>query len=214
MLYFIIALYSILAFADGTREKFVTFGSAIKLINTDHNVRLHSHDINYGSGSGQQSVTGSHQHEDANSYWIVNPTFKMESRGTYVKCGDMIRLQHMNTKKNLHSHLFPSPLSGSQEVSAFGTDGEGDSGDHWVVICSDDYWKRDEPVMLKHVDTNVYLSVSGRQYGSPISGQMEVVGTSRMSSVHWKTGEGFYFHNSDNIIKDESSHSDHWHTEL
>uniref|UniRef100_V5HAV7 Putative secreted stromal cell-derived factor 2 n=1 Tax=Ixodes ricinus TaxID=34613 RepID=V5HAV7_IXORI len=38
--------------------RYVTCGSVLKLQNTEHGVRLHSHDIKYGSGSGQQSVTG------------------------------------------------------------------------------------------------------------------------------------------------------------
>jgi len=33
---------------------FVTCGSALKLLNHYHDVRLHSHDVKYGSGSGQQ----------------------------------------------------------------------------------------------------------------------------------------------------------------
>jgi len=39
-----------------------------------------------------------------------------------VKCGNIIRLQHLATSKNLHSHNFASPLSGNQEVSAYGDD--------------------------------------------------------------------------------------------
>lgn len=27
-------------------------------------------------------------------------------------------------------------MSGYQEISAYGDNGEGDSGDHWVVVCS------------------------------------------------------------------------------
>ena len=34
--------------------QYVTCGSAIKLANSENNVRLHSHDVKYGSGSGQQ----------------------------------------------------------------------------------------------------------------------------------------------------------------
>ena len=34
--------------------EFVTCGSSLKLLNTYNNVRLHSHDVKYGSGSGQQ----------------------------------------------------------------------------------------------------------------------------------------------------------------
>ena len=35
--------------------------------------------------------------------------------------------------------------------------GEGDTGDHWMVICDDNFWERDEGVMLKHVDTEVWV---------------------------------------------------------
>lgn len=45
---------------------------------------------------------------------------------TPVKCNDIIRLEHFQTKKNLHSHNFASPISKQQEVCAFGTDGVGD----------------------------------------------------------------------------------------
>lgn len=52
----------------------VTCGSVFKLLNTAYKIRLHSHDIKYGSGSGQQSVTGSELKEDVNSIWIVKGT--------------------------------------------------------------------------------------------------------------------------------------------
>ena len=50
---------------------YVTCGSISKLMNTDYKVRLHSHDIKYGSGSGQQSVTAVEAKEDGNSYWLI-----------------------------------------------------------------------------------------------------------------------------------------------
>ena len=104
----------------------VTCGSVIKLQNAYHRVRLHSHDVKYGSGSGQQSVTGTDQKEDVNSHWAIRgPTFKQNcARGEPVTCGQEIRLQHQSTLRNLHSHHFTSPLSNSQEVSAFGENGE------------------------------------------------------------------------------------------
>lgn len=34
--------------------KYITCGSVLKLVNPKHNVRLHSHEVKYGSGSGQQ----------------------------------------------------------------------------------------------------------------------------------------------------------------
>lgn len=45
-----------------------------------------------------------------------------------IKCGAIVRLTHYTTKKNLHTHLHRSPLSGNQEVSCFGDSGEGDAG--------------------------------------------------------------------------------------
>ena len=44
-------LFCILLQGEGREtESFVTCGSVVKLINTKHNVRLHSHDVKYGSG--------------------------------------------------------------------------------------------------------------------------------------------------------------------
>lgn len=53
--------------------------------------------------------------EDSNSYWSVRGTSDaLCHRGTPVKCGQTIRLTHVNTGRNLHSHYFASPLSSNQ----------------------------------------------------------------------------------------------------
>ncbi|XP_004747041.1 stromal cell-derived factor 2 isoform X3 [Mustela nigripes] len=138
----------------------VTCGSVVKLLNTRHNVRLHSHDVRYGSGSGQQSVTGVTSVDDSNSYWrIRGKTATVCERGTPIKCGQPIRLTHVNTGRNLHSHHFTSPLSGNQEVSAFGEEGEGEqygrpiSGQkevHGMAQPSqNNYWKAMEGIFMK-----------------------------------------------------------------
>lgn len=115
----------------------MTCGSVVKLYNTDYKIRLHSHDVKYGTGSGQQSVTGTEIQEDVNSHWAIKAaTDKICSRGDPIKCGSIIRLEHLATNKNLHSHQFSSPLSGNQEISCYGDNGEGDTGDHWQVVCS------------------------------------------------------------------------------
>lgn len=54
----------------------VTCGSVFKLTNNAFKIRLHSHDIKYGSGSGQQSVTGTDIKDDVNSNWVVKGTNK------------------------------------------------------------------------------------------------------------------------------------------
>lgn len=72
-----------------------------------------------------------------------------------ITCGQTLRLEHLATKKNLHSHHFSSPLSDKQEISAFGEEGEGDAGDDWMVICDGEAWDRSQDIMLRHVDTDV-----------------------------------------------------------
>ncbi|XP_023020795.1 stromal cell-derived factor 2 [Leptinotarsa decemlineata] len=197
---------------QASTQKYVTCGSVIKLLNTDYRVRLHSHDVKYGTGSGQQSVTGTEIQEDINSHWMVKAgTGKHCVRGRPIKCGSVIRLEHVETKKNLHSHNFQSPLSGNQEISCYGNGGEGDSGDNWTIVCSGDNWHRDDSVMFKHVDTQMYLSISGKTFGRPITGQMEVIGVySSSGSVHWQTAEGVFIHAADS----SSQHTHSAHEEL
>lgn len=174
--------------------EYVTCGSVIKLLNTRHGVRLHSHDIKYGSGSGQQSVTAVSDTTDKNSFWQIKGKEDSQcERGTPIKCGSTITLLHVATRRNLHSHNFQSPLSHNQEVSCFGEDGDGDAGDNWVVVCSTQQWRRNEAVRLKHVATEKFLTVTGDVYGRPIHGQKEVCAHSTASqNNYWKSMEGVY----------------------
>lgn len=199
-----------LVFAQcGARDldsSYVTCGSVVKLMNTRHSVRLHSHDVKYGSGSGQQSVTGVDSADDANSYWrIRGKPDKVCQRGEPIRCGEAIRITHMKTGRNLHSHHFSSPLSNHQEVSAFGENGEGDDLDVWAVQCGETYWERDDAVRIKHVGTEVFLSVTGEQYGQPIRGQREVHGMpSPNQHNYWKVMEGVFIQpSSDPVRHDE-----------
>ncbi|XP_027018602.1 stromal cell-derived factor 2-like protein 1 [Tachysurus fulvidraco] len=189
-------LFFIFAKCQGrdSESDYVTCGSLVKLLNTRHNVRLHSHDVKYGSGSGQQSVTGVDTVDDANSYWrIRGKPNEICQRGVPIKCGQAIRFTHMKTGRNLHSHHFSSPLSNNQEVSAFGENGEGDDLDVWTVQCSGTYWEREDTVRFKHLGTSVFLSVTGEQYGHPIRGQREVHGMpSASQNNYWKVMEGVF----------------------
>jgi len=190
--------------------EYVSCGSVIKLLNSNNNVRLHSHDVKYGSGSGQQSVTGTETQEDINSYWAVKgKSDKLCQRGEPIECGQVVRFEHIQTKKNLHSHHFTSPLSGNQEISAFGDNGEGDTGDNWTVVCSGDYWERGTNFRLKHVDTEMWLAISGHTYGRPIHGQMEIIGASYPdSSSYWKASEGIYIKPNEKQNKNNGKHDE------
>jgi dolichyl-phosphate-mannose--protein O-mannosyl transferase len=196
--------------------EYVTCGSTIKLIHEGSRFRLHSHDIAYGSGSGQQSVTAHGSRNDPNSYWIVKEPDSATpcAIGTKIKCGSVIRLEHASTRRNLHSHAIRAPLtSRHHEVSGYGVAGEGDSQDNWIVECQenqqcsaadqcedDDNWKREELIRLRNQETGNYLFTFGdiRFDDSncprcPINGQQEVSATfDKSAKTLWFAGEGIY----------------------
>jgi len=205
-------VYSLLALVAAGDESPVTCGSMVKLQHVGSSSHLHSHQIQWGSGSGQQSVTGHGSNNDAGANWLVKSAHGKDAScevGTPLKCGSVIRLEHINTGKNLHSHLFKAALSGQQEVSGFGDHGQGDTGDDWVVQCAgkassgSKYWMRGESIELKHKDTNKYLYTSNRVtftasncgQSCPIMGQMEVStsGTKQGGDTKWKTAQGLFF---------------------
>jgi dolichyl-phosphate-mannose--protein O-mannosyl transferase len=175
----------------------VTCSSAIKLTNSETKFKLHSHDIKYGSGSGQQSITAFPHADDPNSYFIVYGGLEDECpRGQPIKCQSSIRLRHMNTNVFLHSHLHESPLSGNQEVSGYESTSNQD--DEWKVLCSSSsgFWERDLVVKLQHSTTGKYLSTSRKYtFGNPIPGQMEVSAIISKSGkeTDWVAMEGIYF---------------------
>jgi dolichyl-phosphate-mannose--protein O-mannosyl transferase len=72
----------------------VTYGSVVKLMHEKTKHRLHSHDVSYGSGSGQQSVTGFPEGDDSNSYWV--------SIGLLVTISGISRLIRMPNFSQFH----------------------------------------------------------------------------------------------------------------
>ncbi|XP_050219785.1 stromal cell-derived factor 2-like protein [Mercurialis annua] len=173
----------------------ITYGTVLKLMHERTKFRLHSHDVPYGSGSGQQSVTGFPNVDDANSYWIVRPEPDTAKQGDPIKSGTIIRLQHMKTRKWLHSHLHSSPISGNLEVSCFGGESQSDTGDYWRLFIegSEKTWKKDQRIRLQHVDTSGYLHSHDKKYQRIAGGQQEVCGVreKRADNV-WIAAEGVY----------------------
>lgn len=182
--------------ASSTEGVEVTYGSVIKLMHERSKFRLHSHDVPYGSGSGQQSVTGFPNVDDANSYWVVKPAHDSSAKqGDTIKSGSLIRLQHMKTHKWLHSHLHASPISGNLEVSCFGGETESDTGDHWKLEIEGkgNIWKQDQKIRLRHVDTGGYLHSHDKKYQRIAGGQQEVCGVKEKTRDNiWLAAEGVY----------------------
>eukprot|EP01156_Anaeramoeba_ignava_P022444 Anaeramoba_ignava/c20673_g1_i2.p1 GENE.c20673_g1_i2~~c20673_g1_i2.p1 ORF type:complete len:108 (-),score=40.93 c20673_g1_i2:193-516(-) len=91
----------------------------------------------------------------------------------------MIRLEHIKTGRNLHSHgNFNSPTTNQQEVTCYGNSGIGDGNDNWKLEFKDSNkkpWKGKNTITLTHVNTGAKLhSHAGNQ--TKVSHQQEVTG--------------------------------------
>ncbi|XP_053139923.1 protein O-mannosyl-transferase 2 isoform X2 [Hemicordylus capensis] len=122
--------------------EYLAYGSVI----TMKNLRmaggyLHSHWHLYpeGVGARQQQVTA-YLHKDLNNLWIIKKhnvntdhsdfSFPVE----FVRSGDIIRLEHKETSRNLHSHQHEAPLTRKHlQVTGYGINGTGDSNDFWRI---------------------------------------------------------------------------------
>ncbi|KAL8169121.1 UNVERIFIED_CONTAM: Protein O-mannosyl-transferase 2 [Gekko kuhli] len=122
--------------------EYLAYGSVV----TMKNLRmaggyLHSHWHLYpeGVGARQQQVTA-YLHKDLNNLWIIkkynlnadylDPSLPVE----FVKHGDIIRLEHKETSRNLHSHQHEAPLTRKHlQVTGYGINGTGDSNDFWRI---------------------------------------------------------------------------------
>lgn len=129
----------------------VAYGSNLTIKNAGFGGGLlHSHIQTYPEGSKQQQVTCYH-HKDENNHWTIRPPREQDDEQSYdqpdnpdfirfLKDGDLIRLTHISTNRNLHSHPVNAPITtGQWEVSCYGTDTVGDTQDNWKVEIVDDF---------------------------------------------------------------------------
>ncbi|GFU18652.1 protein O-mannosyl-transferase 2 [Nephila pilipes] len=102
---------------------------------------LHSHLHLYPKnvGTQQQQVT-MYSHKDENNKWLVKRFDSEPSSSTsanpveLVLNGDLIRLEHIVTKRNLHSHKEMAPITKNhQQVTCYGQNGVGDANDMWRI---------------------------------------------------------------------------------
>jgi hypothetical protein len=121
----------------------------IRLRHVETGAHLHSHRVNYttAGSSTQQQVTG-FLNIDNNDLW-------------YVRCqppigpltnGSIISLEHLVTRKLLHSHPVPAPVTTDQhEVSCYGG---GDQNDFWTLhLEAGGVWKVGDHLKLIHRET-------------------------------------------------------------
>jgi len=202
----------------------ITYSSSVTIIHKPSKLKLYSSKITWGSGSGQQAVTAMEDRYDSATLWLVKEghSESPKAAGDPVPCGALIRLEHLDSLKNLHSHLHKSPVSNNLEVSAFGENGEGDSGDSFVVECPKGatVWTRMADVYLKHKAIGNYLSSNKNDVFTqrncprcPIVGHQEVVVLKNSKTT---PGDNETWRASDGVIlsKETEDVSDKKHDEL
>ncbi|XP_049305919.1 protein O-mannosyl-transferase 2 isoform X2 [Bactrocera dorsalis] len=150
----------------------VTYGAIVTIKN--HKTGggyLHSHYHLYpkGIGARQQQVT-TYTHKDDNNKWLIKPYNKDSIDNLkYISHGALIRLEHVATRRNLHSHGEPAPLTKRHlQITGYGEDGQGDANDIWQVLLVDG--KQNTSVktvttkfLLIHYLQNCALTTSGQQ---------------------------------------------------
>ena len=157
------------------------FGDTITLRHVNTGKVLHSHKSNYPSGSKQQQVTCTGS-PDGQSAWLVCGQHGniLQLPGIPLKAGTVFRLQHVRTKRNLHSHKVTSAVTKQQEVSCFGEWGLGDTNCNWRLEFSADF------VKLIHVNTGKSLHSHEAYYPLWGHNQQEVTCFGgNDSSNHW-----------------------------
>ena len=168
------------------------YGSIVRMNHVLTGNTLHSHAINYGhpGTSGQQQVTAFAGYDDNDLWRVKGPDGQPDNyrAGQPVQHGDIVRLEHQGTRRNLHSHAgFPSPVTGQQEVTGFGSNGVGDSNDNWrMEIEGGGSWTSGKRVRLIHINTNCGLhSHPGFSHPQWTMGQQEVTGFPRRDDNDW-----------------------------
>ncbi|KAI7897594.1 family 39 glycosyltransferase [Cokeromyces recurvatus] len=150
----------------------IAFGSNVTLKNYGYGGGLlHSHPHFYPEGSRQQQITA-YSFKDLNNLWQLryphnDATNNNNDTATvqFIKDGDIVRLFHLNTGHNLHSHPIPAPISIKHwEVSAYGNESSGDFQDHWQLEVVQNV-QQDKQVgslmtrfRLRHVYLHCYLA--------------------------------------------------------
>jgi hypothetical protein len=170
----------------------VAHGATIKVSHLRTGRTLHSHALFYGhrGSSGQQQVTAFEAADDNDLWRVKGPdgTPHDYRAGQSAAHGDIIRLEHVLTARNLHSHAgHPSPVTGQQEVTCFGDGGIGDGNDNWrVEMEGGGVWSAHRRVRLIHEPTNHALhSHPGLSHPVWTAGQQEVTGFAERDDNDW-----------------------------
>uniref|UniRef100_A0A1B6CJ65 Protein O-mannosyl-transferase 2 n=2 Tax=Clastoptera arizonana TaxID=38151 RepID=A0A1B6CJ65_9HEMI len=181
----------------------VAFGSVVTLKN--HRTGggyLHSHWHLYpdGVGARQQQIT-TYTHKDENNKWLVKKYNNDSTNGTeLLKHGDLVRLEHVLTRRNLHSHREQAPITKKHyQVTGYGENGTGDANDVWKVeiiggVVGDVVTTVTSRLKLVHYLQNCILTTSGKQLPKWAYEQQEVSCNPNLRDKHaiWNVEDNIF----------------------
>ncbi len=191
-------------------SKVITCGSILRIQNVMTKFHLSSNRLTWATGSHLQIITSVKESDNNESLFIIKEGEGLAECETArpIFCDSIIRLEHVATGKNLHSHKFPSFVTDSQEACGFGDDGKGDLNDNFQIVCynsKEKVLKAKTNFLLRHVDTDkfLYVNINKSLYddyncrGCPILGQREVSLTHmKDKQCLWKIVGGMIYSNN------------------
>lgn len=165
---------------------------------------LHSHWHLYpeGVGAKQQQVT-TYSHKDSNNKWLIKRGLDdEESIDIFVRDGDLIRLEHVTTKRNLHSHFEVAPVTKRHyQVTCYGENGTGDANDIWQIHKDGSQRDDDDRIYtvrsrfrLVHYLTKCALHSHSKQLPKWAYEQLEVTCNPKLfdKNNYWNIEDNFY----------------------
>ena len=193
------------------KSSVITCGSTLRIRNEITKYHLSSFNMNWSTGSHLQIITAVKEDDSYDSLFTIKEGDGLPpcENGEPIKCNSIIRLEHVKTGKNLHSHEFPSFITRQQEACAFGENGEGDVNDNFRIICykwNEEEIKGETSFFLQHVPTEQYLFIDYKKSlyndhncrGCPINGQREVSLTkNKDKQCLWHVAGGILFNAPD-----------------
>ena len=208
---------------ENINEKIITCGSALRIQNEITKYYLASFNMNWSTGSHLQIITAIGDDNSNDNLFIIKEgeTYPSCRSGEPILCNSVIRLEHVVTGKNLHSHVFPSMLSNSQEACGFGENGDGDVNDNFRIICykqtNNTIIKGNTYFFLQHVPTEKYLYINYQKSmfddyncrGCPINGQREVSLTDKKDKqCLWRVLGGIIFNTNEGYGENKKNNTE------
>ncbi|XP_014662971.1 PREDICTED: protein O-mannosyl-transferase 2-like [Priapulus caudatus] len=174
---------------NASMPEYVAYGAILTVKNYRvGGLYLHSHWSLYPKGVGlPHGQITSYFFKDDNNKWVIKEvegeTPEVHNVSTPIKLvrsGDLVRLEHYVTRRNLHSHSVPAPITMRHfQVTGYGVNGTGDANDIWRVEV--DGQKHGVPVRTVvsnlrfiHVNSKCALHSHSKQYPKWGFEQLEV----------------------------------------